>query len=125
MIFKTKLSWPVAIVFISVCIVIIILNSINFSMIYLPKGEFIASQESPSKDYTLNAYIISYENKDNTAIRVEVLNNKTKKARNIYWAHPEKTVQMIWVDEMHVDINDTVLHIKRNSYKSKNMNIDK
>ncbi|MFA5603283.1 MAG: DUF5412 family protein [Bacilli bacterium] len=125
MVFKTKLGWKAAIFLASICIIIIILNSINFSMIYLPKGEFVASQESPSKEYTLNAYLISYENKDDTAIRVEVLNNKTKKTRNIYWAFPEKTVQMIWVDEMHVDINDTVLHIKNNSYKSKNMNIDK
>lgn len=122
MIFKGRLNNICTIISVIIVIIIIIFNYIDITMLKLPQGEFITSEQSFNKEYTLNAYLVSYKEKDETGIRVEVVNNKTKKSKTIYWEYPNKDIKMLWIDETHVDINDIILNIKKNTYKSINMN---
>lgn len=48
-------------------------------MLNLPVGEYIASLDSPNKEYTLKSYKYSGGATMDWSLRVEVINNKTNK----------------------------------------------
>ena len=116
--FKFNKKWTTILVIVT--FLIIIFNYVDIKMLTLPKGELIMSKDSHNMEYTLNGYLVSYKNKHETGIRVEVINNKTNKSKNIYWEFPQISIEILWIDDVHVDINDIVLDVERNTYKSIN-----
>lgn len=119
MFFSKKLTYFSGIVVFALAIIFIVLNSFDFEMLNLPKGELIQSKDSPNKKYTLNAYYVKNEKENKVGVRVELIDNKNGKGKNIYWAYPENNVEIIWVDENHADINDVLLDVTRDTYKRK------
>lgn len=86
-----------------------------YDMNSLLKGEFLESIESPTGKYTINSYL-SKNSLSADAIRVELINNKTSKRKNIYWGYNESLAYMEWIDENTVEINEHVLNIHKDIY---------
>lgn len=97
-------------------VIILILKSLSSDMIKIPKGEYIESIESPNKEYKLNAYFINGGLLSGDSIRVELENINTSKTKNIYWGYPYSKVNMKWLNNDVVVINDKNLNIHKDTY---------
>lgn len=113
MINKTKRKF---IIIILVSIVLIAVSCFLFRMSILPKGECKEKVDSPDKQYTLYGYWINGGSLSADALRVEVKNNTTGITKNIYWGYPENSIQMRWIDNENVSINDKKLNIYKDKY---------
>lgn len=96
--------------------IILILFFSRCGMDNLPKGDFIESSVSPNKNYTVNAYLFGGNATTDYAIRCEVVYNSSGKTRNIYWNYHEDTVDMKWIDENTIDINNHRINVIDESY---------
>ncbi len=79
-------------------------------------GEFIESISSPNNDYLLNAYFIDGGPISGDGIRVELVNKKTNRTKNIYYDYPVSNVSMEWIDDHTVKINDYTMNIYKDTY---------
>ncbi len=102
-------------IIIIVALIICILCYFFYDMNSLPKGELLESIESPTNEYTINSYIVR-NSLSADAIRVELINNKTTKRKNIYWGYPENIADIKWRDKETVEINEHVLNIHKDIY---------
>lgn len=107
------------ILIIAMIIIVVLIACILYHFFYdmnsLPKGELLESIESPTNDYTINSYIVR-NSLSVDAIRVELINNKTLKRKNIYWGYPESIADIKWIDKDTVEINGHVLNIHKDIY---------
>lgn len=104
----------------SLVIIIIIINLKSLDMNNIPEGKYITSIESPNKDYKLNAYLIDGGSLSGDSIRVELENINTNKIINIYWGYPYSNVNMEWINNDVVLINDKKLNVHRDTYNWRN-----
>lgn len=86
------------------------------SLKYLPKGEFLHSHDSPDKQYTVNIYLANGGATVDYAIRGELVDNNTGKAKNIYWNYHEDEAKVSWKDNDTVVINKHVLDVPDDTY---------
>ena len=86
-----------------------------YSMSRLPKGEFLEEAVSPDGKYTVKVYL-SRVALSSDAIRGEVINNRTKKVRNIYWQYRASRAEITWKNEETVIINDIELNVLKDVY---------
>ena len=93
-----------------------IIKFFSNNLLFLPKGEIIETLISQDNKHTMNAYIIDGGSLSANAIRVEIINNKTKKVKNIYWSYPENEVEIKWIDNETVIINNIKLNIYKDTY---------
>lgn len=82
----------------------------------IDEGEFIESISSPNKDYLLNSYFLDGGPISGNGIRVELVNKKTNRVKNIYYDYPVNSVNMEWVDNHTVKINDHIMNIYKDTY---------
>ncbi|MDD3392600.1 MAG: DUF5412 family protein [Bacilli bacterium] len=113
-----KYKWLI-IIFAIVLIVIGAIYYFDNSMNYLPKGEYLYSVEAPDKKFKVNAYFIDGGPISGDAIRVELVNTVNDNTKNIYWKYPISTVDIKWIDNETVVINDIKLNIYTDIYKYK------
>ncbi len=107
-------------IFISILTIIIVICFLPANMKNLPKGEFLNYVDSPDSEYTLKSYFIDGGSLSGDAIRVELINNKTKEIKNIYYDYPKSNANMKWIDNETVEINDKKLNINKDTYNWKN-----
>lgn len=86
-----------------------------FNINNIPNGEYFKEVKSPNGTYTIKVYIVK-QALSSDAVRCESVNNKTKKARNIYWEYKKSDVSIIWKSEELVSVNGIELNIKRDTY---------
>lgn len=79
-------------------------------------GKQVDELVSPNEEYTLKSYFLEGDSLSANATRVEVYNNDTKEAKNIYYNYRENEVTMKWIDEDTVQINDIELNIHKEKY---------
>lgn len=79
-------------------------------------GDFVEEVISPTEDYSLKSYLLLGDPLSADAMRVELVNNKTKESRNIYFNYHENEVDMKWLDERTVKINNKILDIYEDEY---------
>ncbi len=96
-------------------------DSFDYDMEDLPKGEHLVSSMSPDTDKTLRLYWV--EIKDiGTAIRGEIatFENNVIQTKNIYWeTHVDNQVPFGWIDEDTVVINQHIIDINGEPYDSR------
>lgn len=85
-------------------------------MYNLPIGEYISKIDSPNYEYTLKAYRYSGGATVDWSIRVELVNNKSGKIRNIYYKYHSQEAIMEWIDDENVIINGVKLNIEKDYY---------
>lgn len=71
---------------------------------------------SPNGDYILKSYFVDGGSLSGDAMRVELVEISTKKTRNIYFNYPENKVEMKWLDDETVKINEVELNILKDTY---------
>lgn len=99
----------------SLTIILILVTSMIIGERY--KGQLIDQVDSPDGRYTLNIYYKEIHSTVNPSIRCDLHYNKThKKARTIYNQYPEDEVDVIWLDEHRVQINDKILQVETDIY---------
>ena len=93
-----------------------------FNMNNLPEGEFHMESISPQSTYTVKLYVHSSA-LSSDGIRGEVINNKTGKKRNIYWAYARylfglgiSEYTILWESDEIVIINGQRLNVKKDIY---------
>lgn len=83
-----------------------------FDMNRLPKGELISEVESPSKTYTIKAYLTNGGATTSYGIRGELNFNKSRKRpKNIYWNYREEEAIIEWINDHTVIINNIILKV--------------
>ncbi|GAC42789.1 DUF5412 family protein [Paenibacillus popilliae] len=85
----------------------------------LPKGEFLQEVTSQDKQHSLKAYLVNEHSTTPYAIRVELMELRTKKTKTIYWNFPQRTVEMKWKDKDTIDISGIVLNIENGDIYNK------
>ena len=103
---KTKTK----IIMLSITTVIILMGILYYcyfyTMLLLPKGELFYSSASPNGTYVFNAYIGGGGATAGNTVRGEIVNNKTKEKRNIYWDYYLNTVKVKWINDECIIINN-------------------
>ncbi|MDN4494469.1 DUF5412 family protein [Ureibacillus aquaedulcis] len=81
----------------------------------LSEGRFLSEHPSPKNDYIARAFLIDEGGATvRAAIRVEIdFGNETK---TIYWNYDESTVNIRWLDNEIIEINDHRLNIFKDTY---------
>lgn len=82
-----------------------------FDMNRLPKGDYLTEEESPNGNYTLKAYITSGGATTENAVRGELVFNKEKKSKTVYWNYRESAADIEWIDNDTVVINGHTLKV--------------
>lgn len=93
---------------------------IFFDMDRLPRGEYLTEQTSPDGTYTLKAYRTNGGATTAYAIRGELVDNNSSKAKNIYWNYREEEAEIEWLDEDTVVINGRTLDVPDERYDFRN-----
>lgn len=81
------------------------------------KDELINQSTSPNGTYTINAYLynggatVSY-----TVLGELVFNKENKRSKKIYWQYREENVQIEWIDDNTVRINNVQLELPNETY---------
>lgn len=112
-----KRRWGLWISLFVVSLVAIHIYLSSFTLLLLPKGDFIAASTSPDNTYTLNAYLIDTGGALGAfAIRGELLNNLKGTRKNIYWDYRVEKANMRWLDDTHLVINGKTLNVEKETY---------
>ncbi|MFD4707934.1 DUF5412 domain-containing protein [Gottfriedia sp. NPDC058432] len=82
-----------------------------FDMNRLPKGEYLTEEESPNGNYTLKAYVTSGGATTENTVRGELVFNKEKKSKTVYWNYRESAADIEWIDSDTVVINGHTLNV--------------
>lgn len=92
-----------------------VLYSVFFSIDKLPEGSLIQSSDSPDNLYTLNMYLVSGLTTGNS-LRGELLQNETRRKKNIYWNRHESQAVVYWLSNSKVVINGFELNVINDVY---------
>ena len=95
---------------------IVLYCSKKCSMENLHEGNLKNTYYSRDGKYTLNSYLYSPGALVNFSLRVEVVNNDTKKKRNIYWNFDEDSDNIEWIEESVVIINGQKIDLENGWY---------
>ena len=110
-------KWAIrlAIIFIIGIPIYAIYDFLDVELDELSEGEFLSEYLSPNHDYTARAYLIDEGGATvRAAIRVEIdFGNEVK---TIYWNYDESTVNIKWLDNEIIEINDHKLNIFNDTY---------
>ena len=105
--------------FSSALIMLILLLS-GCGMRFLPNGDYLKSSVSPNGTYKVNAYVCNGGATTDYAVRCEVETVKSKKVRNIYWQYHKSDVEIKWLSDYVVKIDDIELDVTKDSYDWRN-----
>lgn len=117
MIQNTKNKRVLLLVLIFLILICTSFQIIESKLLFLPEGTIIETLNSPNGDYTMNAYFIDGGPISANAIRVEIIDNKNGKSKNIYYSYPNDSVILEWIDNDYVKINGIQLDIHKDYYK--------
>ena len=78
--------------------------------------ELLAKSHSPNDTYTITAYLNNGGATTSYAVLCVVINNQTRKSKNIYWEYGCDTVDIAWFDDATVMINDITLDVNHDVY---------
>ncbi|MGG0509425.1 DUF5412 domain-containing protein [Priestia megaterium] len=87
-----------------------------FSMNNLPEGELIKKETSPNNTYTVELYRANGGATTSYTLRGEVINNKNKESKNIYWGYDEDKATVSWKNDRTVTINGHTLDVEKDKY---------
>lgn len=80
------------------------------STFFLPKGELVEKIDSPDKSYTAMIYRVNQD-----GLRVDVKRSFFRK-KIIYWSWREADINVSWVDDYTISINDRILDVTKDVY---------
>ena len=75
----------------------------------LPEGNILNSAKSPDGKYSLETYLCTV--KGEVYIRSAVIENETKESRNVYWDEYNDAVDVEWLDNTNVKIEDKTIDV--------------
>lgn len=82
---------------------------------FLPQGYLGQSFPSPNGEFNAQIYhmsgFIDYKN-----VRVDVVNNRTNKKEMIYYEHVYKALDIKWIENDTLKIEDIILKVERDNY---------
>ncbi|EHQ62360.1 hypothetical protein PDENDC454_10730 [Paenibacillus dendritiformis C454] len=117
---KKKRRWGLWITLLIVSLIVIYVYLKGFTLLLLPKGELIATSDSPDNTYTLNVYLVNAGGATGGfAIRGELLHNKKGTHKNIYWQYREEKAKVEWIGESNLIINGKKLNVEQYIYDYK------
>ena len=85
-------------------------------MTRLPKGDYLTEEKSSNGNYTLKAYVTSGGATTGYAVRGELVYNKEKKSKTVYWNYRESAADIEWIDNDTVVINGHTLNIPNDKF---------
>ena len=101
-----KILYVVAVLVIMVNVVFAVYGSLFTDIAELPTGELISSYNSPSGEKLMNVYLV--KNNLGCAIRCEI--EKADKKYNIFWQTGIDSVEVAWLNNDEIAINDIPLN---------------
>ena len=113
---KKKIVLVLLAIFIAIeCLSIV--NSLFYSMNRLPKGEYLGEATSSKGNYTIKTYLCNGGATVAYAVRGElIINTKSNKKKNIYWAYKIQQADIAWEDDNTVTINGHKINSPNGKY---------
>lgn len=93
----------------------IIIYNLFYNINNIPKGQFLEEFKSPNKEYSVRAYLIT-NSLSADSLRVELVDNNTKKVKNVYYNYPADNVEIEWINNEIIRINEIELNVLKDSY---------
>lgn len=84
----------------------------------LPTGKYIESFVSPKQQFILKVYLIEGDSLSGNAIRVELCDNN-QYIRNIYYNYPKNSVNIRWINDEEILIDEMKLNIYNDTFNWK------
>jgi hypothetical protein len=78
--------------------------------------DYLKELTSPSKTYTITAYLNNGGATTGYAVLCTLRNNKNGKTKNIYWQYRCEKVEMEWLNNKVIKINGIELNVKNEVY---------
>ncbi|WP_283591542.1 DUF5412 family protein [Clostridium butanoliproducens] len=104
-------------IIIPILIIGYIIYHLFFSLNNLPEGVFLNEFKSPKGTYTVRAYICNGGATVDYAIRAELIeNNKKNSTKNFYWEYKAYNIEVEWIDETTININNHIIYLPNGSY---------
>lgn len=104
-------------IIIPILIIGYIIYHLFFSLNNLPEGVFLNEFKSPKGTYTVRAYICNGGATVDYAIRAELIeNNKKNSIKNFYWEYKAYNIEVEWIDETTININNHIIYLPNGSY---------
>ncbi len=85
-------------------------NSLNEEKL---KGELKRTYPSPDGEYTLKIYYVDREPFGSSAASGELVNQKMRTIKNIYWNYPDENPYVKWINNHTVIIGDKTLDVDK------------
>jgi hypothetical protein len=85
----------------------------------IPKGDLIRTVESPKRYHVANIYSGTGGATVDFSIIVEIEDKKTGKKKNIFFQYPCEDVDVKWLSESEIQINEIKLNINKDVYDSR------
>lgn len=98
-------------------VVLFAYDNFFFDIKQLPKGEHIVSVTTPGDHFTIAMYKV--QNSMGTAVRGELLDNKTKTTKNVYWETATDKAEVFWLNETMVSVNGNVVDVTADTFDSR------
>lgn len=104
-------------IIIPILIIGYIIYHLFFSLNNLPEGVFLNEFKSLKGTYTVRAYICNGGATVDYAIRAELIeNNKKNSTKNFYWEYKAYNIEVEWIDETTININNHIIYLPNGSY---------
>lgn len=88
---------------------------LNVELDEVSEGKFLSEHPSPNNKYKARAYLIDEGGATvRAATRVEI--DYGSESKTIYWNYDESTVNIKWLDNKTIEINDHKLNIFHDTY---------
>lgn len=78
--------------------------------------EFLEEALSPSGEYKAIAYRNNKGATTSYSILVTVEERKTKRTKNIYWQYRQEEIEMEWINDKEILLNQMILDVTKEEY---------
>lgn len=113
---KTRISKTIIVIALVTCMVAYGVYWAFFDLQRIDGEEFLDETTSPQGTYTVTAYLNNGGATTSYAVLCTVRNNKSQSVKNIYWEYRTDTVEMEWLDDENIRINNAVLNVEKETY---------
>ncbi|MBU3153697.1 DUF5412 domain-containing protein [Clostridium estertheticum] len=116
---RKKMILVIVTIFIFIAIGLLeIMNTLFYSMLRLPTGDYLSESTSSNGTYTIKSYLCNGGATVDYAVRSELITNtKNSKAKTIYWDYKINKAAITWENDDTAIINGHKFNI-RTTYRS-------
>jgi hypothetical protein len=113
---KKRIGKTLIVLAVLICMIVYAVYWAFFDLQRIEGEKFLSDTISPQGTYTVTAYLNNGGATTSYAVLCTVRNNERHRVKNIYWEYRTDTVEMEWLDDENIRINNVVLNVEKETY---------